>query len=98
MIVLNGKLKLINMRKLCQHLLNPLIFIAIAVVLRLVPHIPNVVPISAMALFGGVYLNKKYALVVPLLAMVLSDIVLGFNASTPLVYTSFLITGFIGIW
>lgn len=69
-----------------------------AALLRLVPHIPNVAPIAGMALFGGAYLNKKYAILVPLAAMALSDIFLGFNASSPMVYTSFLITGFIGLW
>ncbi len=69
-----------------------------AALLRLVPHIPNVAPIAGIALFGGAYLNKKYALLVPLAAMVLSDIFLGFNASSPMVYTSFVITGLIGLW
>ncbi len=41
--------------------------------LRLMPHIPNFAPITAIALFGGVYLNKKYALVIPFLAMLISD-------------------------
>lgn len=69
-----------------------------AALLRLVPHIPNVAPIAGMALFGGAYLNKKYAILVPLIAMALSDIFLGFNASSPMVYTSFFITGCIGMW
>lgn len=75
------------------------IFLIIAgVLLRLVPHIPNVAPIAGMALFGGTYLNKKYALIIPLAAMIISDMFLGFSASTPLVYTSFVITGFLGLW
>ena len=40
---------------------------------RLVPHMPNFAPISAMALFGAVYLDKRYAFIVPLLAMLISD-------------------------
>src|SRR5476651_2024859 len=81
-----------------RKFINPIIIIIFAVVLRLLPHVPNVAPIAAMALFGGVYLNKRYALVIPLVAMFLSDIVLGFSASTPLVYTSFFLTGLIGLW
>ena len=80
-----------------QKLINPLTIIALAVILRLVPHIPNVAPIAAMALFGGTYLNKKYALIVPLVAMVLSDIFLGFSSVTPFVYGSFVLTGLIGL-
>lgn len=75
-----------------------MIIILFAVVCRLIPHIPNVAPIAAMALFGGVYLNKKYALVLPLVAMFISDIFLGFSATTPFVYLSFFLTGCIGLW
>lgn len=81
-----------------MQLINPMLFILLAVVLRLLPHIPNMAPIAAMALFGGVYLNKRYALLVPLIAMVLSDIILGFSLVTPFVYGSFLLTGVIGLW
>jgi len=70
----------------------------IAVVLRLLPHPANMAPIAAMALFGGVYLNKKYALVFPLVALFISDIFLGFHASMLTVYASFLLTGLMGIW
>lgn len=68
------------------------------VLLRLVPHIPNFAPITGMALFGGVYLNKKYALIVPLLTMLVSDFFIGFHATMPYVYASFLISGLIGLW
>lgn len=43
---------------------------------RLVPHMPNFAPISAMALFGGVYLTRRYAFLAPLLAMLISDYLL----------------------
>jgi hypothetical protein len=69
-----------------------------AVLLRLLPHVPNFTPIGAMALFGGVYLRKRYAFFIPLVAMIVSDFFLGFSASTPAVYGSFLITVGMGIW
>lgn len=50
--------------------------VVLAVLLRLLPHIPNFAPISALALFGGVYLGKRYALVLPLLVMIISDYLL----------------------
>lgn len=46
------------------------------VLLRLVPHVPNFAPISAMAIFGGAYLSRKFAVVIPLGAMILSDYLL----------------------
>lgn len=46
------------------------------IVLRLSPHIANFAPISATALFGGTYLNKRFAVLVPLIAIIISDYLL----------------------
>jgi hypothetical protein len=47
---------------------------------RLVPHPHNFAPVTAMALFGGAcFLQKRWAFVVPLAAMFLSDLVIGFR-------------------
>jgi len=81
-----------------KNLISPLLVILVAVLMRLLPHLPNFTPIAAMALFGGAYLNKKYALVIPLAAMFISDIFLGFNSTMPYVYGSFILTGIIGLW
>lgn len=86
-----------------RHILNkitvPLFFVLIGASARLLPHPPNFTPIAAMALFGGVYMSKKQALILPLLAMVVSDFFIGFD-SIPIrlaVYGSFLLTVFIGL-
>lgn len=72
-------------------------FIVIAAVIRLFPHIPNVTPITAMALFSGVYFsNRNYAFMIPLMAMFLSDIFLGFSWITLFVYGSFILVSYIG--
>jgi len=68
------------------------------ILMRLLPHLPNFTPIAAIALFGGTNLSKKYAFVVPLVAMFISDIFIGFHASMPMVYGSFFITGLIGLY
>src|SRR3989344_3775418 len=47
-----------------------------AVLLRLVPHMPNFAPITAIALFGGANLSKRSALLMPLIAMAVSDYLL----------------------
>lgn len=44
-----------------------------AVLMRLMPHIPNFAPVTAAALFGAAYLPKRYALLTPLAIMALSD-------------------------
>ncbi|HEY4516447.1 MAG TPA: DUF6580 family putative transport protein [Candidatus Paceibacterota bacterium] len=43
---------------------------------RLLPHMPNFAPITAMALFGAVYLTGRYAFILPLVAMLISDYLL----------------------
>lgn len=75
-------------------------FVVAAIILRLIPHVANFAPIAALALFGGVYLNKKYALIIPLVAMLISDAIIGFY--NPLimlsVYGSFTIIALLGLW
>jgi Family of unknown function (DUF6580) len=72
-------------------------FIVMAVLFRLLPHMPNVTPITAMALFSGVYLtNRKHAFIIPLLAMFLSDLILGFSGITLFVYAAFILVSYIG--
>lgn len=61
-----------------------------AAALRLVPHPPNFEPIGALALFAGAHFEKKsWAFVVPLAALLLSDLVIGFHTQMPLVYGAF---------
>lgn len=68
--------------------------------LRLLPHPPNFAPIAAIALFGGVYLSKKFALAIPILAMLVSDVFLGFYEPLLMVsvYGSFVLCGLVGSW
>ena len=74
-------------------------FILVAIMVRLLPHPPNVAPITAVALFAGTFFDKKHwALILPLLAMVCTDIFLGFSMITPVVYFSFLAITTIGVF
>ncbi len=67
------------------------------VILRILPHYPNFTPIAAMALFGGAYFtNKKLAFIIPLAAMLLSDLILGFHSTMWAVYLSFALIVMIG--
>lgn len=53
--------------------------IVLAAMSRWLPLPPNFAPIEAIALFGGAYFaNRRLAFLVPVLAMLLSDVVLGF--------------------
>ena len=64
---------------------------------RLVPHLPNFTPILALALFGGAYLPSKItAFLIPISAMFLSDLILGFHSQVYSVYGCILILSFLG--
>ncbi len=65
---------------------------------RLIPHPPNVAPITALALFGAVYLDKKHTFLVPIIAMLVSDYIIGFHSAMIWVYGSFILIGFFGLW
>ncbi|MFM7083780.1 MAG: DUF6580 family putative transport protein [Hyphomicrobium sp.] len=66
---------------------------------RFLPHPPNLTSITALALFGGAYFSdKRFAFVVPLAALFLSDLFLGFYPHMELVYASFALVVCIGIW
>ena len=72
-------------------------FMLIAVLFRLVPHLPNFTPVTSIALFGGLYFsNKTLAYVAPLFIMLLSDLFLGFHSISIVVYAAFLFVSFIG--
>ncbi|MDI6766019.1 MAG: hypothetical protein QME52_04260 [Bacteroidota bacterium] len=72
--------------------------ILMAALSRLLPHPPNVAPITALALFGGVYLDKKHTFIVPIAAMLIADFFIGFHSEMLWVYASFIAIGFIGLW
>jgi hypothetical protein len=66
---------------------------------RLLPHPWNFAPVSASAIFGGIYLNKKWAFILPIASMLIADTVLGFSlADMPFVYGSILLAAAIGLW
>lgn len=76
-----------------------LLLILMGVTMRLLPHLPNFTPIAAIALFGGVYLKRSYALFLPLAAMIISDSAIGLDSLTSrlTVYGSFLLIGLVGL-
>jgi hypothetical protein len=65
---------------------------------RLLPHPVNFAPVTAIALAGSVYLEKRFALIVPILALFISDLIIGLHDTIPFVYGSIIIIGLIGIW
>lgn len=97
--ILNKKSTACTQEKILVFLVA-LIFIFVGISLRLFPHPPNFAPIAAIALFGGVYLRKKTALLLPILALMISDIFIGYYEIGLMVsvYGSFLLLVILGFW
>lgn len=75
------------------------VLVAIGVAGRLLPHAWNFAPVVAIGIFSGAYLGKRFAFAVPVIAMVASDIFIGFygwqmNAT---VYIAMGLAGFAGL-
>jgi len=63
------------------------------------PHPANFAPVAAIALFSAVHLNnKKLAFIVPLAAMLISNLFLGFYAGMEWVYGAFAVIVLVGYW
>lgn len=98
------------MTKPAEPLLSPrvlalagmILFVALA---RLLPHPPNFTPVASMALFAGaLFLDRRLAVLVPLVAMAVSDVGLallfgasyGFHKLLPVVYACIALTVVLG--
>ena len=67
-------------------------FILIAVFFRLIPHPTNFTPVTSLALFSGIMFQRKWlSILVPIVAMLLSDLVLGFGMISMWVYAAFML-------
>ncbi len=72
--------------------------ILIAAFSRLIPHMPNFTPVLAIALLGGAnFSSKKLAFIVPIAAMLLSDLFIGFHSTMFVVYAGFATTVLMGM-
>ncbi|MBS4012237.1 MAG: hypothetical protein KGZ97_00560 [Bacteroidetes bacterium] len=71
--------------------------ILFAAIMRLIPHYPNFTPIAAIALFGGAHLGKKWlSFLIPIVALFISDLILGFHGFMIPVYASFIVVVLFG--
>ena len=83
---------MINESKLKPQVLLALGMILMAAFSRLIPHAWNFTAIAGMALFAGAHLpNRWLAISVPLVALFLSDLVLGLHSGMVFIYIPFLI-------
>ncbi len=67
------------------------------IVARIITHDANFTPFLALILFGGVYLNRKLALLLPVALMMITDVLLGVHNIILFTWGSILIVAFIGL-
>ena len=73
--------------------------ILVAVLSKCVPHPVNFTPIGAIALFAGAHFaSKRAAFVVPLVALLFSDLITGLHVLIPFVYGCFALNVLLGFW
>ncbi|MBI4597676.1 MAG: hypothetical protein HY737_04650 [Candidatus Omnitrophica bacterium] len=73
-------------------------FILLGIIARLVPHPWNATPITTLALFSGTYLSRRWSLVIPLAAVIISDMWLGWHNTIPFTWGAFALTGALAWW
>jgi hypothetical protein len=76
------------------------ILIIFAALMRLVPHIPDVTPLTGLALFSGAYLKRRQSIWISLVALACSDLFLPSESIVTRlsVYSSFAAIGMLGWW
>lgn len=67
------------------------------VISRLIIHLPNFTPVIALALFGGVYLKKQQAVILPVLMMVIADLFIGIDATFPFTWGAMALIALMGL-
>jgi len=73
------------------------LLIVLAAITRLIPHPFNFTAIGAMALFSGAnFKDKRFAYLMPISAMIITDLFLGFHFSILPVYACFAFTVWLG--
>ena len=65
-------------------------------VFRLIPHPPNFTPILAISVFAGIkFNNNMFSFLVPIIAMLISDAIIGFHSGILVVYSAIFLSAVI---
>lgn len=72
------------------------ILMIIAISTRLLPHPANFTGVAAVALLGGSLLPRKWALTLPLMIMIVSDLIIGLHPLFAFTWGSFALIAFLG--
>lgn len=75
------------------------VWCSIAIVGRLIPQLPNINPLTALAILSGYVFEKKWAIIITLCTLTIADVFLGLLAVYPIFgdWSFFTYSGFIAI-
>lgn len=74
------------------------LIIVASIIMRLVPHPANFIPLGALALFSGTYIRSKWGIIIPVIVMVGTDLIIGLHNLILFTWGSFLLIAMIGWW
>ncbi|MFA5134336.1 MAG: DUF6580 family putative transport protein [Patescibacteria group bacterium] len=86
------------MKKNIYFLLFLALIAGASVLMRLLPHPANFIPIGALALFSGTHIRSRWGILLPVAVMAVSDIIIGLHSLYLVTWGSFLLIGMIGWW
>ncbi|MFA5051504.1 MAG: DUF6580 family putative transport protein [Patescibacteria group bacterium] len=70
----------------------------LSVAMRFLPHSYNFVPVGALALFSGTYIRSKWGVLMPVAAMAVTDVFIGWHNIVLFTWGSYAVIGMIGWW
>lgn len=73
-------------------------FLVVSIAARFVPHLPNMTPVTALALFAGAWLPVPLALPLALGGLFIGDVALGWVAQNLMGYLAIALTVALGAW
>lgn len=79
-----------------KWLIGGLGLVAVVLVGRLMPHAANLTPLYAVALFACAVFPRRWALLVPVTAMIASDLVLGLHNTVAFTWSGMLVFAALG--
>lgn len=74
-----------------------IILLIVGITCRFIFDIPNFTPIAAIALFGATHLSKKYAVIVPIAIIIISDLMIGLHETVFFTWGSVLLIAFFSL-
>ena len=75
-----------------------LLLMMVGIIFRFIPHMPNITPVAAIALFGAMNLpNRRLGLIMPLALMITSDLFLGLHNVVAFTWGATVLVSIIGL-